>query len=462
MQEHLLGVIGRRLPSYYCQKSCFFHLLSKKTGRHMHRIIRTTLLFSFLFLLLFVSTVSLVRAATFYVASTGSDGNPGSSASPWATLQHAATVATAGDTVIVRPGVYAGAKFSRSGLSTASITFSGKAGTIINRPGPLNTNNDNLWIRNAHYITLTGFESRSAPRSGIAVQGEPDAPAMGIVLRDNFCHDNGRWGIFTGYAQNLRIIRNETSFSGLEHGIYVSNSADKPLIRGNKAHHNHASGIQINADPALPGDGIITGALIEDNVIYENGVGGGAAINLASVRNSTIRNNLLYNNHASGIAGWDDGAGNSWGTKNNKFFNNTIVMAANGRFALVLIHGSSGNQVKNNMLIHTGTRGSIETDPSSLVGLYSDYNVVNNRFSFDDQFITLTQWQQKAQDQQSLLFSSLTSLFVTPASSDYHLKTGSVAINTGVTLPGVLDDLEGTPRPQGANYDIGAYEKTAP
>jgi hypothetical protein len=84
------------------------------------------------------------------------------------------------------------------------------------------------------------------------------------------------------------------------------------------------------------------------------------------------------------------------------------------------------------------------------------------RFSFNEQFITLTQWQQKTQDQQSLLFSSLTALFVAPTSDDYHLKTGSVAINTGVTIPGVLDDLEGTLRPQGVNYDIGAYEKIAP
>jgi hypothetical protein len=114
------------------------------------------------------------------------------------------------------------------------------------------------------------------------------------------------------------------------------------------------------------------------------------------------------------------------------------------------------------MLIHTGARGSIETDTSSLVGLRSNYNIVNNRFSFNEQFITLAQWQQKAQDQQSLLFSSLTALFVAPASSDYHLKAGSVAINTGVTLPGVLDDLEGIPRPQGASYDIGAYERSAP
>jgi parallel beta-helix repeat protein len=298
----------------------------------------------------------------------------------------------------------------------------------------------------------------SALRSGIAIQGEPDAPATGIVIRNNHCHDNGRWGTFTGYALNVVIEDNETSYSGLEHGIYVSNSADNPIIRRNLVHHNQDSGIQINADPALPGDGIITNAVIEDNTIYENGVGGGAAINLASVRNSLIRNNLLYDNHASGIAGWDDGAGNRWGTKKNKFFNNTIVQADNGRFALVLKNGSSGNQVKNNILVHKGIRGSIEVDRSSLSGLKSDYNVINDRFALGETWITLMQWQKKRQDKHSLLWPSLAALFVDPTANDYHLVSGSIAVNTGVTLTAVTDDIEGQPRPQGPAYDIGAYE----
>ena len=424
----------------------------------MDRITRTSLIFLLLFLPL-VSVASPTHAATFYVSVAGSNSNSGSATKPWATIQYAANVALPGDTVIVQPGIYAGAKFSRSGLATARIVFVGKPGAVINQPGPFNSNGDNLWIRNAHYITLTGFESSNAPRSGIAIQGEPQAPAMNIILRNNFCHHNGRWGIFTGYAQNVRIVGNETSFSSLEHGIYVSNSADNPLIHGNKAHHNHASGVQINADPDLAGDGIITGALIEDNIIYENGAGGGAAINLASVRGSIIRNNLRYNNHASGIAGWDNGAGNMWGTKNNKVANNTIVMAANGRFALVFMNGSTGNHVKNNILIHTGARGSIEADPSSLTGLQSDYNIVNNRFSLNETFITLAQWRTKGQDLHSLLWSSLTNLFVQPSLNNYRLAPNSLAIGTGASLSYVIDDLEGHSRPQGLGYDIGAYEK---
>lgn len=346
-------------------------------------------------------------AATFYVAPGGSDSNPGTADEPWATLQHAADLVNSGDTVIVRPGTYPGARFSRSGTPESPITFRGEPGAVINTPGPLSTNGDNLWIRDANNLILEGFEVRGAPRAGIAIQGEPDAPATGNVIWNNFSHDNGRWGIFTGYAQDVVIEGNETSFSEEEHGIYVSNSADNPVIRWNISHHNHASGIQINADPRLPGDGIITNALVEANIIYENGLGGAAGINLASVRNSIFKNNLLYMNHAGGIAGWDDGAGRRWGTKHNKFLNNTIVMAPDGRFALSLKHGSRGNVVENNILFHTGDRGSIETDRSSRKGLISDYNVVVDLFSVNDRFITFAQWQAKGFDVHSILATSL-------------------------------------------------------
>jgi len=415
----------------------------------------------FSFALWFISN-TLASAATFSVAPGGNDRNPGTAARPWATLQHAADVAGPGDVVIVQPGTYVGAKFRRSGTANAPIFFHGKPGAVISTPGPLNTNSDNLWIRDANYIALEGFEVKGAPRAGIAIQGEPNAPATGNAIWNNFCHHNGRWGIFTGYAQSILIQENETSFSAAEHGIYVSNSADNPVIKKNISHHNRACGIQLNADPQLPGDKIISNAIVEANIVYENGAGGGAAINLASIRSSLFRNNLLYANHAGGIAGWDDGAGNQWGTKNNKFLNNTIVMATNGRFALSLKNGSTGNVVENNILFHPGTRGSIEIDQSSLSGLLCDYNVVVNRFSFQDTFISFAQWRAKGYDLHSLLGTDLQKLFVNAAGSNYHLAAGSPAINTGITVPQVTNDLDGRSRPQGTRYDIGAYEASAP
>ena len=141
-----------------------------------------------------------LQAATYFVAPppAGNDGNPGTNAAPFATIQHAADIVNPGDSVTVKPGTYVGAKFGRSGMVNSPIVFQAQPGVIVNVPGSLNTNNDNLWIRDASYITLDGFESTAAPRSGIAVQGEP-APGEvhGIVLKNNNCHNNGVWGIFT-------------------------------------------------------------------------------------------------------------------------------------------------------------------------------------------------------------------------------------------------------------------------
>jgi hypothetical protein len=402
-------------------------------------------------------------AATYYVSVTGNDSSPGSQSLPFRTIQKGADVAVAGDTVIVRAGAYAGAKFSRSGTSVAPIRFTGEPGAVVTTKGSLNTNNDNLWIRNASYIHIEGFEVHSAGRAGIGVQGEPTAHVLGIQIRNNHCHNNSRWGIFTGYAEGIKIENNETSFSAIEHGIYVSNSADHPVITGNKAHHNNASGIQIYADPFLAGDGIISNALIDSNIIYENGVAGGAAINLASVINSVIQNNLLYKNHASGIAGWDDGEGsNQFGTHDNKIYNNTIVQPSDGRFVITLLNGSTNNEIKNNILLHLGTRGSINLDAESEAGLISDRNAVVNVFSFNDggSFVNLAAWQSRGHDQQSFI-SNTTALFSNAGLDDYHLNSTSPAIDAGFLLAQVTDDLESKPRPAGSTHDLGAYEAGA-
>jgi hypothetical protein len=50
-------------------------------------------------------------------------------------------------------------------------------------------------------------------------------------------------------------------------------------------------------------------------------------------------------------------------------------------------------------------------------------------------------------------------LFVNPAAGNYHLQAGSPARDAGLSLPGVPLDFDGIPRPQGAGFDIGAYEQ---
>jgi hypothetical protein len=49
-------------------------------------------------------------------------------------------------------------------------------------------------------------------------------------------------------------------------------------------------------------------------------------------------------------------------------------------------------------------------------------------------------------------------LLVNPAMGDLHLQSGSLAIDVGTSIAGILDDIDGQPRPYGPAYDAGADE----
>jgi hypothetical protein len=108
----------------------------------------------------------------------------------------------------------------------------------------------------------------------------------------------------------------------------------------------------MNGDLSQGGNGLISGARIERNVIHGNGENGGSAINCDGVQESLIRNNLLYGNHASGISLYRIDVAE--GAMNNGVVNNTIRMAPDGRWAINIKNRSTDNTVSNNILLHDG------------------------------------------------------------------------------------------------------------
>jgi hypothetical protein len=48
--------------------------------------------------------------------------------------------------------------------------------------------------------------------------------------------------------------------------------------------------------------------------------------------------------------------------------------------------------------------------------------------------------------------------FVNSAANNFYLQSTSPAIDAGMTLTAVPIDFSNIPRPEGAGYDIGAYE----
>jgi hypothetical protein len=404
-----------------------------------------------------------LRAATYCVSPSGDDANPGTAALPWKTIHKAAASVAPGDTVIIKDGVYSGGiKMRTPGSKAQPIVFRAEGkGAVIDGSGSERDAflidgydlNPEWWKGGDMYVIVEGLTIQSAQRGGLRI-----SCAHYVTVKNCVFANNGTWGIFTDYSNHSVLEGNECRYSGAEHGIYVSNSSDYPVIRGNICHHNYASGIQINADPAMPdGDGISTGALIEKNVVYENGRSGGAGINLASVRNSIIRNNLIYNNYAGGIAAWADGNGPDWGCKNNRIYNNTIFFRrGEGRWAVSFKEGSSGNDVRNNILCG-GAKGGFEYDDAlSLSGLKMDYNLLysaNLNYVVTQEDVadyTLNQWQAfSGRDVHSFLASPL-QVFKDYKKANFRLKPGSPGINAGDPASR-YKDLNGT------RNDLGAY-----
>lgn len=402
---------------------------------------------------------SYSHAAVYVVSATGNDSNVGSAALPWKTLQKAADSVKAGDTVLVNNGTYAGFRVRTSGTSAARITFRAKIkhGAKINGVGPKG-DPDLISVLSASYITIDGFEVFGAPRAGIGVRSwftDDGSDTRDNIVQNCYSHENGlpsggaHDGIFTGFALNFTAQDNICDRNG-EHGIYISNSADRPTLRRNICSNNRACGIQLNADLNTGNgtqDGLISNWLVERNILFGNGTSGGAAINLDGDINGICRNNLIYNNLATGIALYSiDGA---LASRNNIIVNNTIYNPNSRRAAIYLDNGANNNVIFNNILL---SAKGIEAGVVS--GLAHDYNIASS-------FVGTA----KAAHETIVSLSNASALFKNAAGNDFHLSLTSLAREKGIgsftgrsAMPG---DLEGNFRPAGAAFDIGCYEDTS-
>jgi len=401
-------------------------------------------------------------AAVYHVAPVGNDGNAGTQAAPFRQIRRALQVVRAGDTVLVADGAYLG--FDVRGLNGAAA-----APIVIQAGGPnvnvLPTtdrpdNRDTIFVTYSSHIVLDGLHSFNANRAAVRVDQSPQ-----VTVRNGVYGNNAVWGIFTDFSDDLLLENNDCYGSRAEHGIYVSNSGDRPRVRGNRLHDNARCGLHMNGDVWAGGDGIISGALVENNVVFNNGVGGGSGINMDGVQDSTVRNNLVYGNHATGISAYRDQGGQ--GPRNLRILNNTVDQAADGRWAVHISETTGPITLRNNILKNRHLwRGSLEfTTSQDAANTDSDYNVMDwVTTDWGSTRISLAQWQSRGRDLHS--FSApIDGLWANPALGDYTLPTASPALDRGAALTtaplDVLVDRAGLPRPQGGAWDLGCYELAA-
>ena len=166
-------------------------------------------------------------------------------------------------------------------------------------------------------------------------------------------------------------------------------------------------------------------------MIYDNGVDGASGINCDGLTSSIIENNLLYDNHASGISLYQIDA--AAGSTNNIIANNTIVMANDARWAININSKSTGNTIINNIIFSANPRvGTISVTDDSRSGFVSDHNVLNPRFSLDEDIQNgIDEWRQKSGQDAHSRPATAAEVFVNPGAGDFHLKPGCPAVGAG-------------------------------
>ncbi|MDP4098226.1 right-handed parallel beta-helix repeat-containing protein [Paenibacillus sp. P96] len=244
--------------------------------------------------------------AEYYVATSGSDTNAGTSAAPWKTLQHAADVAPAGSTVYVRGGVYnEKLKITRSGsASQGPIVFSNydNETPIIDGKGlPVSGSEGLVELADVNYVTVQGFEIRNfttafknAVPVGIYVHG-----AGGFInLSNNKVHD----------IQNTATPSGSDRLGRDAHGIAVYGTKAPDAIHDLTIDGNELFNLVLGSSEALVLNGNVDGFMVSNNLVHDNDNIGidligfeGTAPNTAydQARNGLVKGNRVYNNSVS-------------------------------------------------------------------------------------------------------------------------------------------------------------------
>lgn len=416
--------------------------------------------FSFVIVFLsFLTYAGIVQAATYYVATNGSDSNSGSESSPFKNIQKAADIVKAGDTVIIRAGTHAPFKLRNvNGTSSAPITFRGEAGAVIDR----NYGDGGSWrgieFWGGSYITIDSLElTDSSNVAPTGCTGEDGAGRNAIKLNRTAAADGGkhphhitftnlhihrmRSTAILGSADYLRFINNHVHDNGARdkgwahtpeaYGTYLKGRY--LVISGNRIYNHSGNGIRIGNDPSTSNSELIVDSVIENNVVYNNGgtwshphgaynspeffceqVTGGDGIVLWHGSGNIIRNNIIYGNVGYGI-------------RTNE---NTTL-------------SSTPNVIYNNTVYKNGSAG--------LYSYPNESTIFKNNISY---------LNAKGDLPQATHSNNLTTdpKFVNPAAGDFGLQEGSPALDKGVTLAQVIGDFTGKARPEGEAYDIGAFE----
>lgn len=426
-----------------------------------------------------------VSADTYYVDRdhpSASDGNPGSEASPWATIQHAADTVGAGDTVLVKQGTYPEqVTISCVGTAVQSVVFAAYPGHTVTVDGasvPLEEWAGLLQMVNASYVTVRGFHvTNSGPwgtNPGIQVD-----PGDHIVIENNHTSATASSGILIWSGDDIVVAGNEIESpmtAGLEDSrnecITVGRTANFE-VRDNHVHDNTAG----RGEGICLKDGSSYGSVHHNHVHHVPNVGIYLDAWSEHTHHIDVWSNRVHDvEEGSGIVLASERGGllESVRVFNNLSYHNTYLglnVSANGD---VTTHPMVDIEIVNNSVWGNGESGGwgggLGVDHDQWTGLVIRNNAFAGNFSFEITFESVNpsgatidhnlidDWDGYPGELCGTDCQLGDPLWVDPASGDFHLQVGSPAIDHGSALLAPGEDFEGTARPQGSGHDIGADE----
>lgn len=386
---------------------------------------------------------SPLHAATYYLATTGSDGNSCMASQTIGTpKQHfmgasgALACLASGDVLEVRAGTYP----ERLLNPTIASGTSWLVKTLITA-----YNGETVWVETVSdvalqltgtysYIEFYGINFHSAA-AGSTIYFGGSTHHMRVANGEIYnSSEPGGTGQIAGDTNNSEYINLTVHGHGGPVGFYLG--GDGNLIDGCHIYDGWSTGIQIFAGGFNPTGTIVRNCRIHD--IHHASFFGTPDNRIRGIiitgTNNQVYNNLIYD------LGFIDGtppAGSTagiyiWTGVGHLVANNTVV--GNTVYG-ILVDAASNTAVTNNIAYgNTGT-----TDIGATVTNYRDTGggtqPLTNLFGVDPVFVSTT---------------------------DFHLQAVSPAVDVGTTVAAVTYDYDHHVRPEGMYYDIGAYEFFVP
>jgi hypothetical protein len=412
----------------------------------------------------------------YFVSTDGDDTNPGTYDEPWRTIQKAADTVVAGDTVYVRGGTYEEqVTLTASGTEDDYIVFSawrseqpvidGAAvsiggadvsgllqvidadhirivGLTVRNAGP-SDNAAGILLDGCAAVTVSSCNTCNTVSSGIAAW---DCTAVEITGNDVelACNDGEQECITVAGTSIFTVSGNLVHDGGPGtiggEGIDVKDGSYLGSVHGNSVYGMNRVGIYVDSwsKPTSMID-------VYGNNVYDCASDGYAlaAENGGLLFDVSVYDNVAADNLGSGlvVAGWGE-PGAAHPMEDMLIINNTFFRNGSGTWGCgVSVENPEADYVTvRNNICSRNTTDQISTEAYG-TDLVVDFNLIDGPTA-----VYGSSYQEGDP------------MFADTTCGNFHLTAGSPAIDNGTPDLAPPADYDGVPRPQGAGFDIGAFE----